>query len=65
MCEQTQPRSSGYAGVGMIGDLSDVLCEVGVTDAALWAGKGHTDVDPENEVQRGRVVSPRGAREFC
>jgi hypothetical protein len=22
--------------------LSDVLCEVGVTDAARWAGKGHS-----------------------
>ena len=42
--------------------LSDVLCEVGVTDGALGPGKA-TDVHPENEFQWGRVVSPRGARE--
>jgi hypothetical protein len=29
--------------------LSDVLCELGVTDAARWAGKGHR-VLPEDEV---------------
>jgi hypothetical protein len=29
--------------------LSGVLCEVGVTDSALWAGKGHL-VLPEDEV---------------
>jgi hypothetical protein len=27
--------------------LSDVLCEVGVTDSALWAGKGTRDDQAE------------------
>ena len=39
-------------------DLSDVLCEVGVTDAARWAGKAIHD-QTEDQVQRGRVVSVR------
>jgi len=43
--------------------LSDVLCEVGVTDAALGAGKGHRD-QAEDEVQRGWVVWVRPCREF-
>ena len=32
--------------------LSDVLCEVGVTDAARGAGRGHRD-QAEDQVQRG------------
>ena len=38
--------------------LSDVLCEVGVTDAARGAGKAIHD-QTEDQVQRGRVVSVR------
>jgi len=33
---------------GVVAVLSDVLCEVGVTDSALWAGKGTRDVQAEN-----------------
>jgi hypothetical protein len=44
--------------------LSDVLCEVGVTDSALGAGKGHRD-QAEDQVQGGWIVSPGSAREFC
>jgi hypothetical protein len=43
--------------------LSDQVCEVEVTDSALWAGKGHRD-QAENENQGGWFVSSRGAREF-
>jgi hypothetical protein len=54
---QTVLRSEGrrLAAVLACGDgavlrgLSDVLCEVGVTDSALWAGKGHL-VLSEDEV---------------
>jgi hypothetical protein len=42
--------------------LSDVLCEVEVTDAALGAGKA-THVHREDQDQGERVVSLRGCRE--
>src|SRR5215217_4238887 len=48
--------------VASIAVLSDVLCEVGVTDAALGAGKA-THVHPEDQDRWERVVSPRGCRE--
>jgi len=43
--------------------LSDVLCEVGVTDAALGAGKAIHD-QPEDQVQREIPVWVEGRREF-
>jgi hypothetical protein len=49
-----------YLGAGV---LSDVLCEVGVTDSALGAGEGHRD-QAEDQVQGGWIVSARSAREF-
>jgi hypothetical protein len=36
-------HSTFLAKGGDLAVLSDVLCEVGVTDTAPWAGKGHLD----------------------
>ena len=44
---QPGPLRAFYLRMG----LSDVLCEVGVTDSALWAGKGHL-VLSEDKVRR-------------
>ena len=43
---------------GRPGGLSDVLCGVGVTDRPVGAGKA-SHVQPEVDIQRGRVVSVR------
>jgi hypothetical protein len=53
-----------HRGVYAVGVLSDVLCEVEVTDAALGAGKGHRD-QAEEQDRGGWIASPRSAREFC
>src|SRR4051812_34791709 len=42
-------RGSAAARWALVEDLSDLLCEVGVTDTALGAGKGHRDHEAENQ----------------
>jgi hypothetical protein len=46
--EHDRPRADANGQQAAIEGLSDVLCEVGVTDTALRAGKGQL-VQTENE----------------
>ena len=61
--ERKPPRTAGAVDRGrVLRVLSDVLCEVGVTDAALGAGKAIHD-QTEDQVQRGESSRSADGRE--